>query len=241
MNKVSIHEKCIIAYTTVADGNMDDRFSDRSVTMANRRKILNQFNLNPKLVVEGKQIHSDRILILDEENTKMWFGCNIPGVDGFITDQTDVGMLLKVADCVPVVVYDPENHRIGVFHAGWQGAVKNIHTKGIAMMHDRYETNPEKVLVWLGPSAHKCCFTSDQQPEQIDQAAWEKFITKNDTEWNVDLVGYIVETLKQQGVNEKNITIDSQCTVETADLFSHVRSKKTDEAEGRFLVLAKLG
>ncbi len=240
MNTVELHKNIIIAYTTIADGNMDERFSDRSVIMANRRKFLNQFNLNPKTVIEGKQIHSDRILALDPENTKMWFGVNIPGVDGFVTNQTDVGLLLKVADCVPVVMYDEANHALGIFHAGWQGIVKNIHTSGLAKMTERYGTDPTKVLVWLGPSAHECCFVSTEKPNQIDDPAWSKYIAEKDGAWKIDMVHYLVDSLQSVGVKEKAITVDPQCTVESPDLFSHQRSKNTGEAEGRFLVLAKL-
>ncbi len=240
MQTVELHEKITLAYTQVADGNMDERFADRSVVMQNRRKFLNQFGLNPKLVIEGKQIGSDRILVLNEENTKMWFGVNIPGVDGFITNQNDVGLLVKVADCVPVVMYDPNKHVFGLFHIGWTGAVKNIHTKGLQGLMTSYGSDPNDIIVWLGPSAHKCCFTSQEKPEQSDDPAWNDYISDENGSWKVDLTGYIVNTLVQSGVKKKNITIDPQCTVETQEFFSHTRSKKDESPEGRFLVLAKL-
>jgi polyphenol oxidase len=240
MKKIDLHEKLIIAYTEVADGNMDERFADRSVVMQNRRKFLNQFDLNPKLVIEGKQIGSDRVLILNEENTKMWFGVNIPGVDGFVTDQTDVGLLVKVADCVPVVMYDTVKHVIGLFHVGWTGAVKNIHQKGLQALMSNYGSDPADVMVWFGPSAHKCCFTSQEKPTQIDDPAWSGFITNEKGGWQVDLIGYIADTLNKLGIKKKNLTIDPQCTVESPEFFSHTRSKKDESPEGRFLVLAKL-
>jgi hypothetical protein len=240
MQNIDLHEKLILAHTTLSEGNMDDRFSDRSVIMANRRKFLNQFNLNPKLTIEGKQVHDKRILVLNSENTKMWYGVNIPGVDGFVTDQKDVGILLKVADCVPVIVYDPTHHVFGAFHVGWQGAVKNIHTLGLTSLTAAYQTDPNDVLVWLGPSAHKCHYVSAEKPEQIDEEVWKSYISPIDTGWQVDLIGYLTESLIKAGVGKKNITIDPRCTVETPELFSHTRSKNGTEAEGRILVLAQL-
>lgn len=240
MQKIDLHDRLTIAYSTLGEGNMDERLSERSVIMANRRKFLNHFNLNPRLVLEGKQIHGDRILALNEENTKMWYGVNIPGVDGFITDQNSVGILLKVADCVPVVVYDPIHHAVGIFHAGWKGTVKNIHLKGLTMLGEYYGTKPEDVLVWLGPSAHQCCFTSDKKPVQIEDDNWKQNIVAKKGEWQVDLIGYITDTYIKAGLKKKQIVIDKQCTVESPDLFSHLRSKRTGESEGRFLVLAKL-
>lgn len=240
MQTVDLHPQLILAYTEAKDGNMDERFSDRSVVMSNRRKIFNQFDLNPRQIIEGKQIHSDRILVLNAENTKMWVGMNIPGVDGFITNQSEAGLLLKLADCVPVIMYDPTHHALGIFHAGWQGAVKQIHLKGLGLLQSNYETDPAEVLVWLGPSAHKCCFTSEVEPEQLADPAWSKYVESKDDKYHIDIPGYLADTLKLTGIKAKNITTDPQCTVEDDNLFSHTRTKQTDSTENRFLVLAKL-
>lgn len=240
MQTIEIHPKLVIAYTEAGDGNMDERFSDRSVVMSNRRKFFNQFELNPRLVIEGKQIHSDRILLLNAENTKMWVGTNIPGVDGFVTDQAEAGILLKLADCVPVVVYDPIHHVMGVFHVGWQGAVKQIHLKGLGIMQSAYQTNPADLVVWLGPNAQKCCFVSEKQPDQISDPAWAAYISSSAKGYSVDLTGFISAGLKLSGVKPGQITTDPRCTVEDPGLFSHTRSKNSEESESRFLVLAKL-
>ena len=156
MPQVNLHDSLLLTYSTVADGNMDERFSDRSLVMQNRRRFFHPFSINARTTIEGKQIHSDRILLLDAENTKMWYGANIPGVDGFVTNQPDSAILLKVADCVPVVLYYPEKQLIGIVHAGLKGAIKNIHTKALQIMIDKFDADAADVLVWLGPNAKAC-------------------------------------------------------------------------------------
>jgi YfiH family protein len=241
MQTVDFDPTLSLVYSTAADGNMDERFSGRSVVMVNRRKILNQIGLNPRLIIEGKQVHSDRILILNDENTKMWYGNNIPGVDGFVTDQPDLGLVLKVADCVPVVMLDPNRPAFGVFHVGWQGAEKNIHLQGLQAFTDYYNTRPNEIKVWIGPSAKKCCYRSDTDPKQNDNDAWKPFITKEKNGWAIDIPGYIKQTLRDAGVKVKNMTEDKACTVESPDLFSHTVSKNDPEIpEARFVVIAKL-
>jgi YfiH family protein len=240
MQTIDLHPQLILAHTDSTDGNMDERFNDRSVVMSNRRKFYNQFNLNPRLVIEGKQIHSDRILLLNAENTKMWVGMNIPGVDGFVTNQAEAGLLLKLADCVPVVVYDPTHHALGLFHAGWKGAVKNIHLKGLTMMQTAYQTNPSEVLVWLGPSAQKCCFTSAETPQQLEDSTWTQFIEPKDSGYAIDIPGYLAASFKLAGIKSKHLIQDSRCTVEDESLYSNARAKHTNLPQSRFLVLAKL-
>jgi len=240
MKTISLHPKLALAHSEVEDGNMDERFSDRSVIITNRRKFLSHFDLNPKTIIEGKQVHGIRILPLNTENSKMWFGINIPGVDGFITDQTDFGLVIKVADCVPLVLYDPTHHAVGLFHVGWKGAVASIHLKGLEELTKFYQTNPGDIIAWFGPHARKCCFTSSEKPKQIDDEAWSGFITESDRHWSVDLLGYLQKTLNEAGVKKKNMKDDSTCTVETPTLYSYDRSKKTGEPEARWMVLAKL-
>lgn len=241
MQTVDFDPALTLIYSTAADGNMDERFSGRSVVMANRRKILNQIGLNPRLVIEGKQVHSDRILSLNSENTKMWYGSNIPGVDGFVTDQPELGLLLKVADCVPLVMVDPKRPAFGVFHVGWQGAEKNIHLKGLQAMVDGYDSNPGDIKVWVGPSAKKCCYRSETDPRQGTNEAWKPFIAKEKNGWSIDIPGYIKQSLRDAGVKVKHMSEDKACTVESPDLYSHTVSKhSSDVPEARFIVIAKL-
>ncbi len=241
MKTIDLHKNLLLAYTESSDGNMDERFNDKAQVMSNRRKIYNQFDLNPRTVIEAKQIHSDRILKLTEDNTKMWVGNNIPGVDGFITNQPEAALLLKVADCLPVIIYDPDHHVFGIFHVGWQGAIKNIHLKGLSQMEEEYESNPGKLLVWLGPSACGNCYESIEKPEQVGDQNWKPFIKKKSNKWKIDVEGYVTESLKQAGIKSKSIKSEKRCTIEDEGLFSHTRSKSSEQyPEARFLILAKL-
>lgn len=240
MQTVKFHKKLLLAYTEKEDGNIDTRFGNKSQVNKTRRAIFKSLKLNPYAFIEAQQIHSDRILALNDENTKMWRGQNVTGVDGFITDQTDIALILRVADCVPVVMYDPKNHAQGIFHAGWRGTMNHIHVKGLEMMVNHYDTNPKKVLTWLGPSAHGCCFVSKEKPKQLTDKSWNPYIKKRKNAYKIDLIGYISDTLKKAGALKKNVTVAPECTVDTPELYSHTRYLEKDEPEGRFAVIAKL-
>ena len=240
MKTVNLHKKLLLAYSEKSDGNIDYRYSAKDVVKNNRKAIFKSLKLNPHHLIEGQQIHSDRILVLNEENTKMWRGHNVTGVDGFACDQTDIALMLRVADCVPVVMYDSKAHALGIFHTGWRGAMSQIHVKGMQLLVDNYQTNLKQLKIWLGPCAHQCCFISKDEPKQIKDPDWKPYIKKRKGVWYIDLVGYITDTLKSAGALKKNITATSECSVDESDLFSHTRNLDTGEAEGRFAVIAKL-
>jgi hypothetical protein len=240
MQKVKFHPKVYLAYSEIGEGNTDKRFSSPEIYKANRKELLKLMGINTHQLIEGEQIHSARILRLDHENTQMWRGQNIIGVDGFVTDQTDVYMMLRVADCVPLVIYDPEHRALGIIHAGWRGTVSEIHLKGLALMIKIYGTNPKTCLVWFGPSARSSSFYTTESPEQKLDPLWKSYIKKRKGRWYVDFMTYQIDTLKNAGVYKKNMIIDPRCTVTDKNLFSHLRSKETLEPQGRFAVVARL-
>jgi YfiH family protein len=240
MQTVKLHQKLKLQYSESVDGNIDKRFSSGEDYKTNRKNFYKTVGLSQHQIVEGQQTHSDRILRLNLENTKMWRGQLITGVDGFVTNQTDVCLMIRVADCVPLVIYDPDHHAVGLIHAGWRGTTKNIHIKGLERMVKEYQTDPKQCLVWFGPSARANSFYSPESPIQLDDPVWKPYINAKASRWYIDIIGYQIETLKTAGILKKNMTIDPKDTVNDLSLFSHLRTKDTSTPEGRFAVIAKL-
>jgi len=240
MKLVDIHPKIMVAYSTIEDGNIDYRFGSKEEVRENRKQLFKELKLNALDVIEGQQIHFKRLLSLDYDNAKMWRGTNITGVDGLLTDQKDIAFMLRVADCIPLVLFDPIKHATALIHVGWKGAVLGIHTDAVAKMISDYHSQAKDMIAWLGPSAQACCYLSPEEPEQIHNKAFKPYIKKKTSGWQVDLPAFVTDSLKQVGVLRKNTLSDPNCTIETDWLFSHQRSQKKQQPEGRFAVLVKL-
>jgi polyphenol oxidase len=148
--------------------------------------------------------------------------------------------MVRVADCVPVLFFDPKHSVISLVHAGWKGAVAGIHTVAITEMERRFESDPKDIKVWMGPAIDGNSFVSELEPEQASDPAWQPFIKKEKKVYLIDIAGYIKATLMAAGIAEKNITIDTTSTYKTDSLYSHARSLKASGAEGRFAVIAKI-
>ena len=240
MKYEDVHKKIRIAYTEKEDGNIDEKFSTKSELKENRKKVFKEFGVKPGDVIEARQAHGTLILPLNSENTIMWRGKNITGVDGFVTNIKEPVIMLRLADCVPLVIYDTENHAMGVFHVGWRGAAKDFHLLGLEKLTEMYETNPRKSIAWVGPSAQNCCFVSSEKPAQSTDPEWKPFIKKKKNQWYVDIPGYLAFGLGKAGIYKKNLHLSSDCTVDSDNLFSYQQSKNTKETEGRFGVLVQL-
>ena len=79
-------------------------------------------------------------------------------IDGLITNDPTVTLVTFYADCVPLYFYDPVQRAIGLSHAGWRGTVGQIGAVTVQAMVDNYRSNPQDILVGIGPSICKDCF-----------------------------------------------------------------------------------
>ena len=78
-------------------------------------------------------------------------GHYLPGVDALVTRLIQVPLIIRVADCGPVYLYDPEHQSIGLAHSGRKGTEANIVGKTILAMKEHFGSQPENLIVQLGP------------------------------------------------------------------------------------------
>jgi len=78
--------------------------------------------------------------------------------DAIITKLDNIAIGVATADCMPLCIFDPENHAIGVVHAGWKGLSSHIISNTIFQMKEKFNTDIEKIQFFIGPSAHVCCY-----------------------------------------------------------------------------------
>ena len=69
-----------------------------------------------------EQTHSDRIKKVGQEQAGMMIG----EVDGLITGDENVFLMVKTADCLPLIFFDPRQKVVGAAHAGWTGGPRRI-------------------------------------------------------------------------------------------------------------------
>jgi polyphenol oxidase len=103
-------------------------------------------------VVTLKQVHSDAIHVIERAPKIPLTG------DGVLTREPGILLAVQTADCIPVLVADPENRAVGAFHAGWRGTVARVVEKGIGRMRKEFGSDPAKLVAAIGPGARACCY-----------------------------------------------------------------------------------
>lgn len=107
----------------------------------------------PYPVIQGHQVHGSRVAVISRPDIKRK---DLEGYDALVTNLPGISIGIRTADCVPILLYDPERRVIAAIHSGWKGTVKMISRKVIGILEDRYGTKPSDLHAAIGP-----CIGSD--------------------------------------------------------------------------------
>lgn len=171
-----------------------------------------------------QQLHGDIVWIVREhsEIAEPHTG------DAMITKLKKTPLLIRVADCASIMLFDPHKEVIANIHAGWRGLAAHIIKKTVGLMHERFHSNPTDILATISPMLGPCCarFTT---PEQELPKHMHPFILEENL---VDLPGAAESQLKASGIQDSHIENAHICTACSIEEFHSYRREKLNR--GRF-------
>ncbi|GAP10901.1 uncharacterized protein, YfiH family [Bellilinea caldifistulae] len=209
----------------------------RENVIENRRRIFEALGIEVTSIFDVWQIHSDMVLYsdkprpLDHPHEK---------ADAIVTNNPSVTLLMRFADCVPILLFDPVHRAIGLIHAGWKGTVQKITSKTVQFMQESFQSKPADILAGIGPSigvdhyiikedvAREVAETFGNKVGEVLQAA------NGDIHFDLWRANEIL--LREVGV--KSIQIAQQCTA--CDLKRWFSHRAEQGKTGRFAALIKL-
>lgn|SRR5574344_1413011 len=224
-------------------------FDSKENVLKNLELVCNSLEIKQDNVFKGKQAHTDNILIIDKDNKEKYKFTNLctDEIDGYVTNEKDINTLVTTADCNPIIIYDPINNVVSNVHSGWKGTLKKISLKAVNIMHEKFNSNYEDLIVCIGPSIRKCCFTSME--EEFKNKFLEVFkdeenyVTKDkEGRYHIDLIYLITNDLIRNKVKKENIKVANICTCcESKDFFSYRKATQNMESDyGTFATIAGL-
>ncbi len=200
---------------------------------ANHDLIYQALDISRSDVATAHQVHGSRVALVGLRDR----GQVIPATDALITDTPGVALLLRFADCLPVLLYDPVRHAIGLAHAGWKGTVKGIAAKTVSAMVEAYGSRPADIIAGLGPCIGPCCYqvgTEVIETVKANCSRWQGLLRpQGDGSVHFDLWEANRRQLAEGGVGK--IEVSQLCTAcRTDEFFSH---RAEGGRTGRFAVI----
>ena len=121
----------------------------RERVLENRARSLQALDIDPGCVYDSWQVHGSRIQVVDRP---LPAGQELAKADGLITSTERVALMMRFADCVPILLFDPDRSAIGLAHAGWRGTVKDVAGEIVREMVRKFGSEPERLIAGIGPS-----------------------------------------------------------------------------------------
>lgn len=174
------------------------------------RKYQESLEIPNLKVCEVKQIHSNKVVILEDNNLIN----QIVEADGIITQSKDVLLTIKTADCLPILFYDDKTETIANIHAGWRGLASGIIQNTISILKNKFLVSPLDLRVGIGPAICGKCY--EVGAEIFDEFDCDRSLvasTKVKGKHYLDNKKTAVNLLKSLGV--QNISVHPACTLET--------------------------
>jgi YfiH family protein len=193
----------------------------------NKEILYTDLGINGNQIASSFQCHGNEVLNVIEPGY-------YEGFDALITNKKDIFLQILVADCTPMLLYDPQNEVVAAIHAGWRGSVNNIVQKTLEKMKEDFNTNPSDCLAYVGTCITQPFFEVDEDVGLYFDQEFYVF-DKKKNKYFIDLKGCNVEALIHSGLLENHISVSPFCTVKDNNLFfSHRHEKGTT---GRFGVI----
>ena len=124
----------------------------RENVLENRRRFQSALDANDLTLVTIKQFHSDVIHVFDTAPPEPCRG------DASASRRPGLLLGVQTADCVPILLVDPQTRAVAAVHAGWRGTLQRIVTKTIGRMQMEFGARPADLLAAVGPSIGGCCY-----------------------------------------------------------------------------------
>ena len=204
-----------------------NEFQSRETVLKNRQGLVRSVSGRELPVAILRQVHSDRVVKASKALL-----ADPPQGDGWVSGEPELLVAIQTADCLPVLIVDPQQRVVAAIHAGWRGTIQRIAAKALRRMQTEFGSHPGSCLAVVGPAIRRCCY---EVGEEVVEAFAKEFEASaglfsetpgsKATRCNsqcVDLAEACRSQLLDAGMVAEKIFTDGPCTAcEKERFFSH--------------------
>lgn len=208
---------------------LDDNQIDRAALL-NFEKTLGI--MDPVVIM--KQIHGGNVALVENLKTN-----RIPDTDGMVTDKRYIPLAVLTADCLPILLYNPQKQAIGVAHAGYKGLLNHIIENTVDVFVTAFQSDPQDIIVGIGPCIETMCYEVGSEVIEKFEKTFSEFTnmyTEKDKKTYLDLENIALQCLQKSGILKKHIEVMDICT----KCDEHFYSYREGDGDRRFASIISL-
>jgi YfiH family protein len=193
---------------------------DPAAVSENRRRIFAAIGRDEDSAPGILQVHSARIIPAVSRRP----GDALIEADGLVTNRGESTLLMRFADCVPILLVDPVRRAAGIAHAGWKGTLAKAAARAVEALAVEYGSRPADIRAGIGPSIGPDHYAVGEEIVRAVRdsfsAAADGLLESREGATRLDLWAANELALREAGVRE--IECAGICTAcHTEDWFSH--------------------
>ncbi|MFB3922636.1 MAG: peptidoglycan editing factor PgeF [Terriglobia bacterium] len=145
----------------------------RAHVLRNRREFLSRLGAAEYVLASLRQTHSVHIYQVAKKRKTEYrpSGYALPEPppdhatvgDALVTDEPEILLSVRVADCLPILLVDPRRRAVAAVHAGWRGTLARIAEKTVAVMRLIFGSDPRDLHAAIGPGIRSCCYAVGEE------------------------------------------------------------------------------
>ncbi len=166
------------------------------------------------------QVHGDRVIEAPaaagprEEADALW------------TEREGAAVGVGTADCVPILLVDPDGKRVAAVHSGWRGTDLRIAARAVETLVAR-GARAERLVAAVGPAIQACCYAvSEDLAARFRERFGDPVVSRGKDQPHLDLARAVRMTLEAAGLKSDRVDVLPDCTsCDAARYFSHRRDR----------------
>jgi YfiH family protein len=222
--------------------------ADAETVERNRATFLEEAGVNRHDLALGRQTHGTTVRVVTGADRGRGLYPQFdafPATDGLATNDPAVAIGVIIADCVPLVLYDPQQHAVAVIHAGWRGTVGLIAQAGLQAMERAFGTRPDDLYAGIGPSIGPCCYEVGAEVVErwgASSGDWGlQAVLPRESTYHFDLWAANRLALRACGVPDDQIETSGACVrCQAEQYFSYRAARQGHWRPGRMMMVAQL-
>jgi len=189
----------------------------------NHRRLAARVGVELGALHTVKQVHGDQVVEAEEGGGDLLRPTE-GEADGVWTARPEHWVGVGTADCVPVLLVDPDRRRVAAIHSGWKGTDARIVARAVEALVAR-GSRPDRLLAAVGPCIQRCCYVvSSDLGERFTARFGPEVILREGAEVRLDLSLAVKRTLRDAGLLEDRVDVLPECTAcDARRFFSHRR------------------
>lgn len=220
------------------------------------RPVAESIGVGPDNLVTLAQVHGREVIVVRKGGARPE---GRPAADLLVSDDPDVALVVRAADCVPLLLADRRTGAVGAAHAGWRGTAAGAAGALVTAMTREFSSRPADLVAAIGPSIGVCCYeVGSDVVDAFAAAGHERYLIDRwfPIPWlprrgsrvaagavdgptlRFDISAANRDQLILAGLSDEKVHVSGLCTASNLDLFPSYRAEGSKT--GRILGVIKV-